>query len=79
MIKFKQAVLLVFILIGFVGCGLAKAKHSLVLECEEGKVLINWYKADRVSIDLNIKQPKYLVKSSFYKDDNGSYMKCIKE
>ena len=79
MIKFKQAVLLVCILIGFAGCGLVKTKQSLVLECEEGKVIINWYKADMVSNDLDIKQPKYLAKSGFYKDDKGNYMKCIKE
>ena len=77
--KFKQAVLLVGVLIGFAGCGLVKTKQSLVLECEEGKVIINWYRADMVSNDLDIKQPKYLAKSGFYKDDKGNYMKCVKE
>ena len=79
MIKFKQAVLLVGILIGFAGCGLVKTKQSLVLECEEGKVIVNWYKADMVLSELNIKQPEYLAKSAFYKDDKGNYMKCVKE
>ena len=79
MIKFKQAVLLVGILIGFAGCDLVKTKQSLVLECEEGKVIVNWYKADMVLSELNIKQPEYLAKSAFYKDDKGNYMKCVKE
>ena len=77
--KFKQAVLLVSILIGFAGCDLVKHKQSLLLECVEDKVLIYWYRADTVSNDLDIKQPKYLAKSAFYKDDKGNYMKCVKE
>ena len=79
MIKFKQIILLVFILIGFAGCDLVKHKQSLLLECVEGKVIINWYRADMVSNDLDIKQPKYLAKSGFYKDAKGNYMKCVKE
>jgi hypothetical protein len=42
----KQVILLICILIGFVGCDLAKTKQSLLLECEEGKVVINWYRSN---------------------------------
>ena len=79
MLHIKYLFLLIFILIGFAGCNLASTKQSLLLECEEGKVVINWYRANMVSNDLDIKQPKYLAKSGFYKDDKGNYMKCIKE
>ena len=67
MIKFKQAVLLVCILIGFAGCDLVKHKQSLVLECVEGKVIINWYRADMISNDLDIKQPNTLLSQDFIK------------
>lgn len=75
----KNIILLVTILIVFAGCDLAKTKQSLLLECEEGKVIVNWYIANMVSYDLDIKQPKYLITSGFYRDDKGNYMKCVKE
>jgi hypothetical protein len=54
-------------------------KISIRLTCENDKIVVSLYKATITNEEENIVIPKYLVKSNVYKNDEGNYMKCVKE
>ena len=54
-------------------------KISIRLTCENDKIVVSLYKATVTNEKENIVIPKYLVKSDVYKNDEGNYMKCVKE
>ena len=54
-------------------------KISIRLTCENDKIVVSLYKATVTNEEENIAIPKYLIKSDIYKDDEGNYIKCVKE
>ena len=62
------------------GCSVPKTKQTIELKCENGLITFQWWKAEVLDENTNIKYPQNLRKSGFYTDDTtGKYMRCIEE
>ena len=62
------------------GCSVPKTKQTIELKCENGLIIFQWWKAEVLDENTNIKYPQNLRKSGFYPDDTtGKYVRCIEE
>lgn len=67
----------VLIAVMFSGC--VYTKRAIKLTCEQGVVMITVYEASVFNSDQKIDIPLHIRKQAFYEDEDGNYMKCIKE
>lgn len=61
------------------GCSVPSNKQTIDLKCENGLVVFNWWSAEVLDENTDIRNIRNLRKSGFYIDGNGKYMKCIEE